>query len=65
MGERFQVVDTGGLVFDDNDALFAKEIREQAMIAIDEAAAVILVVDGQVGLTNMDIQVNQLAENNV
>lgn len=65
MGERFQVVDTGGLVFDDNDALFAKEIREQAMIAIDEAAAVILVVDGQVGLTNMDIQVNQLAEKNV
>lgn len=56
LGERFQVVDTGGLVFDDNDALFAKEIREQAMIAIDEAAAVILVVDGQVGLTNMDIQ---------
>lgn len=54
LGETFQLVDTGGLVFDDNDALFAREIREQAMIAIDEAAAVILVVDGQVGLSNMD-----------
>eukprot|EP00557_Chaetoceros_sp_GSL56_P003817 CAMPEP_0176498520 /NCGR_PEP_ID=MMETSP0200_2-20121128/12369_1 /TAXON_ID=947934 /ORGANISM="Chaetoceros sp., Strain GSL56" /LENGTH=570 /DNA_ID=CAMNT_0017896741 /DNA_START=301 /DNA_END=2013 /DNA_ORIENTATION=- len=54
LGEKFQIVDTGGLVFDDNDALFAKEIREQAMIAIDEAAGVILVVDGQCGLTNMD-----------
>lgn len=54
LGEKFQIVDTGGLVFDDNDALFAKEIREQAMIAIDEAAGVILVVDGQCGLTTMD-----------
>lgn len=59
LGEKFQLVDTGGLVFDDNDALFAKEIREQAMIAIDEAAGVILVVDGQNGLTNMD---QELAE---
>lgn len=54
LGERFQLVDTGGLVFDDNDALFAREIREQAMIAIDEAVGVILVVDGKCGLTNMD-----------
>lgn len=54
LGEKFQLVDTGGLVFDDNDALFAREIREQAMIAIDEAAGVILVVDGKVGLSNMD-----------
>jgi GTP-binding protein len=51
-----QLVDTGGLVFDDNDALFAKEIREQAMIAIEESAGVILVVDGQVGPTAMDEQ---------
>lgn len=56
LGEDFQLVDTGGLVFDDNDALFASEIREQAMVAIDEAAAVILVVDGQVGPTVMDEQ---------
>mmetsp|Transcript_14519 Transcript_14519/g.17665 ORF Transcript_14519/g.17665 Transcript_14519/m.17665 type:complete len:654 (-) Transcript_14519:5-1966(-) len=59
LGENFQLVDTGGLVFDDNDALFAKEIREQAMIAIEEASGVILVVDGQVGLSNMD---QELAE---
>ena len=54
LGENFQLVDTGGLVFDDNDALFAREIREQAMVAIDEAVGVILVVDGMCGLTNMD-----------
>ena len=63
LGEHFQVVDTGGLVFDDNDALFAKEIREQAMIAIDEAAAVIFVVDGQSGLTQMDTEVSIRIQN--
>ena len=56
LGEAFQLVDTGGLVFDDTDALFAREIREQAMLAIEESAGVILVVDGQVGLTAMDEQ---------
>jgi hypothetical protein len=59
LGENFQLIDTGGLVFDDNDALFAKEIREQVMIAMDEASGVILVIDGQTGLTNMD---QELAE---
>jgi len=55
LGERFQVVDTGGLVFDDDEnTIFAKEIREQAMVAIEESAAVIMVVDGQAGLTAMD-----------
>jgi len=57
LGENFQLVDTGGLVFDDDDAIFAREIREQAMIAINEAAAVIFVVDGKVGCTQMDEQV--------
>jgi len=54
LGEQFQLVDTGGLVFDDQDGLFAREIREQAMIAIEESVAVILVTDGMVGLTSMD-----------
>jgi GTP-binding protein len=55
LGENFQVVDTGGLVFDDDEnTLFAKEIRQQAMVAIEESSGVILVVDGQVGLTAMD-----------
>eukprot|EP00977_Amphora_coffeiformis_P011268 scaffold2716_cov179-Amphora_coffeaeformis.AAC.2 len=58
LGEVFQLVDTGGLVFDDDEGtIFAKEIREQAMVAIDEAAAVIMVVDGKAGLTNMDRQI--------
>jgi len=47
-------VDTGGLVFDDSEGVFIKQIRDQAMIAIDESEAVIMVVDGQHGLHAMD-----------
>ena len=37
-GDReFKVVDTGGLVFDD-DSEFLPEIREQAALALDEAS---------------------------
>lgn len=56
LGELFQLVDTGGLVFDDQ-TLFAKEIREQAMVAIRESSAVIFVVDGQAGLTPLDLTI--------
>lgn len=49
----FQVVDTGGLVFDD-DTEFLPLIREQAMTALAEASAAIFVVDGQTGLTLAD-----------
>ncbi|VXD22921.1 GTPase Der [Planktothrix serta PCC 8927] len=50
---EFQVVDTGGLVFDD-DTEFLPMIREQAMTALNEATAAILVVDGQMGVTGGD-----------
>lgn len=53
-GYNFDLVDTGGLVFDDDDSLFLGEIRQQAAIALSEASAAILVVDGQSGLTGMD-----------
>jgi GTP-binding protein len=66
LGENFQLVDTGGLVFDDDaSTLFAKEIRQQANIAIDEAAGVILVVDGQVGLTSMDLSIAEFLRREV
>lgn len=53
-GDReYQVVDTGGLVFDD-ETEFLPLIREQAMAALAEASAAIFVVDGQTGLTGGD-----------
>lgn len=55
---EFMVVDTGGLVFDD-DTEFLPLIREQALAALAESAAAILVVDGQVGLTEADAVIAQ------
>ncbi|EAZ91137.1 ribosome biogenesis GTPase Der [Crocosphaera chwakensis] len=53
----FQVVDTGGLVFDD-DTEFLPLIREQAMAALTEASAAIFVVDGQLGPTAGDREIS-------
>ena len=50
------MVDTGGLVFDD-DTEFLPFIREQAMAALVEASAAILVVDGQFGPTEGDREI--------
>jgi len=52
----FQIVDTGGLVFDD-DTEFLPLIRQQAMAALVEASAAIFVVDGQFGLTEGDREI--------
>ncbi|NEP01140.1 MAG: ribosome biogenesis GTPase Der [Symploca sp. SIO2E9] len=50
---EYSVVDTGGLVFND-DTEFLPLIREQAMAALSEASAAIFVVDGQTGPTPAD-----------
>ena len=52
----FQVVDTGGLVFDD-DTEFLPAIRQQAMAALVEASVAIFVVDGQLGVTAGDREI--------
>ncbi len=49
----FKVVDTGGLVFDD-DSEFLPEIREQANLALEEAVVAVVIVDGQQGVTAAD-----------
>lgn len=50
---EFRVIDTGGLVFDD-DSAFLPAIREQAELALAEAKVALLVVDGQQGVTAAD-----------
>lgn len=52
-GKSFEVVDTGGLALDEED-LMASEILNQARVAIEEAAQLILVVDAQAGVTPLD-----------
>lgn len=66
LGEKFNICDTGGLVFEDDEGtIFAKEIREQAMVAIQESAAVVMVVDGQTGLTTMDLAIAEFLRKEV
>ncbi len=49
----FKIVDTGGLVFDD-DSEFLPQIREQANLALEEASLALVLVDGQQGITAAD-----------
>lgn len=53
---NFQIVDTGGIVFDDHEE-FLPLIREQAAIALAEAAVALFVVDGQAGLNAADQEI--------
>jgi len=55
-GKIFTVIDTGGYV-PNSDDLFEQAIREQAEIAIEEASAVIFVVDGMAGITPLDEEI--------
>lgn len=51
--KKFTVIDTGGYVQGSED-IFEKSIREQVQIAIEEARAVLFVVDCMTGLTDQD-----------
>lgn len=53
---EFTVVDTGGLIFND-DTEFLPFIRQQAMTALSEASAAILLVDGQAGPNSSDEEI--------
>ncbi len=52
-GKTFNVIDTGGFV-PDSDDIFEKEIRKQVRIAIDEANAIVFMVDVTTGITGLD-----------
>ena len=52
-GKRFALVDTGGIVPDD-EATIPANIFKQAAVAIDEAAALLWVVDVRKGITPLD-----------
>jgi GTP-binding protein len=54
-GRRLRVVDTGGIVPDDK-ALIPSEIFRQARVALDEADAIVMVVDGRTELAAPDME---------
>ena len=59
-GRVFDVVDTGGLLFDDEESdQFLAEIREQASLALRESCAVVVVVDGRTGIVRTCVEIKQ------
>lgn len=58
-GLHFEVIDTGG-IDQRSRALFNEHIKQQAEIAIEEADTIVMVVDAQVGITDLDKEVAQI-----
>lgn len=58
-GREFSIIDTGGYVVGSDD-IFEQEIDKQVELALDEADAIIFVVDVATGITGMDEEVAQL-----
>ena len=52
-GKTFNVIDTGGFV-PDSDDIFEREIRKQVEIAVEEAHAIVFMVDAATGITDLD-----------
>lgn len=59
---EFTLVDTGGYLIDDEDE-FAAEIRFQVAQAIENADAIIMVLDGKAGISPFDADVIALLRN--
>ncbi|HSA91475.1 MAG TPA: ribosome biogenesis GTPase Der [Terriglobales bacterium] len=58
-GRRLRVVDTGGIIPHEKE-LIPAEIFRQAKVALEESAAVVLVVDGRTELAAPDIELARL-----
>ena len=52
-GHEFALVDTGGIDFNEADELLPA-MRNQAKLAMEEADVILFVVDGKVGITDVD-----------
>ena len=58
-GRRIRIIDTGGIIPEDKDFI-PSEIFRQARVAFDEAAAIIIVVDGRAELAAPDFELVKL-----
>jgi len=58
-GKEFSIIDTGGYVVGSDD-IFEQEIDKQVELAIDEADAILFMVDVETGITGMDEDVAKL-----
>ncbi len=60
-GKLMRVVDTGGIVPDDT-ALISSEIFRQAKVALEQADAIVMVVDGRTELAAPDLELARLLQ---
>ena len=58
-GREFRVVDTGGIIPEDKE-LIPSEIFRQARVALDEAAGIVMVVDGRSEIAGPDRELARL-----
>jgi GTP-binding protein len=58
-GRKFSIIDTGGYVRGSDDA-FEGEIRKQVEVAVEEANVLLLVLDVEMGVTDLDDAVARL-----
>ncbi len=58
-GRNVRLVDTGGVIPDD-EALIPSEIFRQARVALDEASAIIMVIDGRTEITAADQEFSRI-----
>lgn len=58
-GREFILIDTGGFVPESSD-VFEAAVREQVHLSIEEAAVVLLLVDGQDGILPMDREIARM-----
>ena len=58
-GQRLRIVDTGGILPEEKD-LIPSEIYRQARVAFEEAAAIVMVVDGRSELAGPDLELARL-----
>ena len=58
-GRRLRVVDTGGIIPEDKEVI-PSEIFRQARVALDEAGAIVMVVDGRTELASPDMELARL-----
>ena len=58
-GRKLRIVDTGGILPEEKD-LIPSEIFRQARVALDEAAAIVMVVDGRSELAAPDMELVRL-----
>lgn len=58
LNKHFTLIDTGGI--DSEDDVITRQVRWQAMVAVEQADIIIFVVDGRAGLTGIDEEIGEV-----